>query len=51
MKYKLRNNYTKDPEHALAEILKDRGVIDLYDFMNPSSECEYDPYLDRKSVV
>ena len=45
MNYKLRNNYTKDPKQALNEILKDRGVKNLYAFLNPSfEECELNPY-------
>lgn len=26
MKYRLRNNYSNDPDKALKEILRDRGV-------------------------
>ena len=44
MKYRLRKEYSKNPDEALNEILKDRGVVDLYDFYNPSFECELDPY-------
>lgn len=44
MKYKLRNEYTHDPEQALYEILMDRGVTDIESFVNPTSDCELDPY-------
>ena len=44
MKYKLRKEFTSDPNKALDEILRDRGIIDLYDFYNPSEECELNPY-------
>lgn len=44
MNYRLRANYTKDPEYALQEILMDRGVVDIEAFMHPcSSDCELDP--------
>ena len=45
MKYKLKKNYTTDPEAALEEILRDRGVTDIENFMNPSPVCELNPYL------
>lgn len=44
MRYKLRNEYTHDPEQALYEILMDRGVTDIESFVNPTSDCELDPY-------
>jgi single-stranded-DNA-specific exonuclease len=44
MKYRLRNNYSTNPDKALKEILKDRGVIDIENFMNPTQNCELDPY-------
>ena len=44
MRYKLRNNYSKNPDKALKEILADRGVTDIENFMNPTSDCELDPY-------
>lgn len=44
MKYRLRNNYTTDPNYALTEILKDRGVQDIEKFLYPTEECELDPY-------
>ena len=44
MKYKLRNNYSTNPDKALKEILKDRGVTDIEHFMNPSEECELNPF-------
>ena len=44
MKYRLRNNYSTNPDKALKEILIDRGVTDIDNFMNPSAECELDPF-------
>ena len=44
MKYKLRNNYSTNPEKALKEILQDRGVTDIEHFMNPTAACELDAY-------
>lgn len=42
MKYKLRKEYSKEPRMAIQDILKDRGVTDVYNFCHPSSECELD---------
>ena len=45
MRYKLRNNYSMNPDKALKEILRDRGVEDIENFMNPTAEmCELNPY-------
>ena len=44
MKYKLRKNFTKDPENAIYEILIDRGVEDLQNFIHPSEKCELNPH-------
>ena len=44
MKYKLRNNYSTNPNDALISILKDRGVQDINNFLNPSFACELNPY-------
>ena len=44
MKYRLRKNYTTNPERALQEILMDRGVTDIENFLYPTSNCELDPY-------
>ena len=44
MNYRLRKQYTTNPEKALSEILIDRGVQDIYTFLHPTSECELDPY-------
>jgi len=45
MKYRLRNNYSTNPDKALKEILQDRGVKDIENFMNPIREnCELNPY-------
>lgn len=41
MRYKLRNNYSTEPEKALKEILMDRGVTDIENFLNPTpAACE-----------
>lgn len=51
MKYKLRNNYSKEPSKALFDILKDRGVKDIQAFCNPTPEqCELNPY-DLENIV
>ena len=44
MKYRLRKEYSTNPDKALQEILADRGVEDVHHFMNPSQMCENDPY-------
>ena len=44
MIYRLRNNYTTNPDYALQEILIDRGVKDIENFLYPTSKCELDPY-------
>lgn len=44
MKYRLRKNYSTNPGKALKEILIDRGVTDINNFMNPSVKCELDPF-------
>ena len=44
MRYRLRKEYSTNPDKALKEILADRGVIDIENFMNPTSDCELDPY-------
>jgi single-stranded DNA-specific DHH superfamily exonuclease len=44
LKYKLRSKYSKDPQRALEEILYDRGVRDIKNFINPSFKCELNPY-------
>ena len=44
MQYRLRNYYTTNPEYALQEILRDRGVKDIENFLYPTSKCELDPY-------
>ena len=45
MRYKLRKEYSKNPDKALKEILQDRGVTDIDNFMNPTASCEWDPHL------
>lgn len=49
MKYKLKRNYTTDPDGALEDILRDRGVEDIEDFMFPSKKCELNPH-DLKNI-
>lgn len=44
MKYRLRNQYSKNPQLALKEILIDRGVTDIENFIYPSKKCELNPY-------
>ena len=44
MQYRLRNYYSTNPEYALQEILIDRGVKDIENFLYPTSKCELDPY-------
>ena len=44
MKYRLRKEYSTNPDKALKEILQDRGVQDIENFMRPSSACELNPY-------
>lgn len=44
MQYKVRKNYSTNPEMALQEILEDRGVKDIDSFINPSKACELNPY-------
>lgn len=45
MKYRLRKEYSVNPDKALKEILQDRGVTDIEHFLNPASEtCELNPH-------
>ena len=44
MKYKLKNNYSTNPDIALKEILQDRGVKDVENFTHPTTDCELNPY-------
>ena len=44
MKYRLRKEFTTSPSDALREILQDRGVTDLDNFLHPSKTCELNPY-------
>lgn len=45
MKYRLRKNFSMNPDKALIEILQDRGVSDVENFMNPTFDnCELDAY-------
>lgn len=43
--YKVRKNFTTDPDMALQEILENRGVENVNDYMKPTEECEHDPFL------
>ena len=45
MNYKVKKQFTTDPEYALQEILQDRGVVDIDNFMWPTKECELNPLL------
>lgn len=49
MKYRLKNNYTTNPDKALIQILEDRGVKDIDNFINPTKDCELNPY-DLKNI-
>ena len=44
MKYRLRKEFSTNPDKALIEILKDRGVTDITNFMNPTNSCEYNAH-------
>ena len=45
MKYRLRKEFSTNPDKALKEILKDRGVEDVENFLHPTKElCEIVPY-------
>ena len=45
MKYKLRKEFSTNPDRALKEILQDRGVMDIENFMNPTFDnCELDAH-------
>ena len=45
MRYKLRANFSTNPDQALKEILIQRGVTDIENFMYPSPVvCELDPH-------
>lgn len=45
MNYKLRKNFTTDPDYALEEILEDRKVENVENFLHPTKDCELDPFL------
>ena len=49
MKYRLKDNFSHDPDRALIEILQNRGVEDIKNFCNPTAECELNPY-DLKNI-
>ena len=49
MRYRLRKEYSTNPDKALKEILADRGVNDIENFMHPSAECELNPF-DLKNI-
>ena len=43
MNYVLRHNFSKDTE-CLREILEQRGVENVDEYLKPSKECELNPY-------
>ena len=43
MRYKEKKHYTRNPKQALNDILTDRGVLDIDNFLHPSSACELEP--------
>ena len=43
MNYVLRHNFSKDTE-CLREILEQRGVENVDEYIKPSKECELNPY-------
>ena len=48
MKYRLRKEYSTNPDKALKELLQDRGVTDIENFLNPTKDCELNPhYLEN----
>ena len=45
MKYRLRKEFSTNPDKALKEILQDRGVTDIENFINPTFDnCELDAH-------
>lgn len=44
MNYRLRNNYSKESEKAIIDILHDRGVKNVEAFINPTKKNENNPY-------
>ena len=45
MKYRLRKEFSTNPDKALIEILQDRGVKDIENFMHPTFDnCELDAH-------
>ena len=50
MRYRLRKEYSTNPDKALKEVLQDRGVEDIENFLNPTAEaCELNPH-DLKNI-
>ena len=43
MNYVLKHNFSKDAE-CLREILEQRGVENVDEYLKPSKECELNPY-------
>ncbi len=43
MNYVLKHNFSKDTE-CLREILEQRGVENVDEYLKPSKECELNPY-------
>ena len=44
MKYRLKEQFSTNPDKALKQILMDRGVTDIEHFLNPGPECELNPF-------
>lgn len=44
MKYRLRDNFSTSTFQCMNDILKNRGVEDIENFINPSAACELNPY-------
>lgn len=44
MKYRVRNNFSQDPNECLKDVLIQRGVEDVEHYLNPTKECELNPY-------
>ena len=45
MNYRLRGNFSKEPEQAMYDILKNRNVEDVEMYLQPTKDSELNPYL------
>lgn len=45
MNYRLRGNFSKEPEQAMYDILKNRNVEDVEMYLQPTKDNELNPYL------